>query len=100
MSGLGADPAHIAKHLNLTVEDLTRHYGKELDQGLDEANLQVARTFFDFATSGEHPQMTVLWMKMRANWSEAKTFTAEEDDSDLDLARQKLLKLLNRAHGE
>lgn len=100
LSGLGASLQYIATHLSLTLEDLQRHYQKELDYGREHANLEVAETFFDLARSGEYPQITAQWMKMRAGWTEAKlpdTLT-DEDDESLSQAKDKLLTLLNRAH--
>lgn len=100
MSGMGASPEYIAKHLNLPLSDLTEHYSKELTHGIEEANLQVAKVFHEMATSGDFPAMTLSWMRMRAGWNDQTNplATQDEDDSSLDEAKEKLLKLLNRAH--
>jgi hypothetical protein len=65
--------------------------------GEEEANLRVAQAFFDMATSKEHPQMTLAWMKMRARWTDSLQSTQEEEDVDIEATRQKLLKLINRS---
>lgn len=98
LAGIGATPLYIANHLGLTEDELRHFYGKELEHGAEEANLKVAQTFFDFATSGDHPQMTLLWMKMRAKWSEAPIAQTDDEDTEavLEEARAKLTKLLNR----
>lgn len=100
MSGMGASPEYIAKHLNLSISDLTTHYSAPLQHGIEEANLQVAKAFHEMAISGVFPAMTLSWMKMRAGWNDNTNplATADEDDSSLDEAKEKLLKLLNRAH--
>ena len=98
LSGMGATAEFIASHLNLSLDDLQKHYPHELQHGPEEANLRVARTLFDMATSGEHPQATVAWLKMRAGWSDVFTQKEEEDPSTQEEAREKLLTLLNRAH--
>lgn len=100
LTGMGASPEFIARHLNLSLSDLTTHYSTQLEQGIEEANLQVAKAFHRMAKSGEHPALTVAWMKMRAGWNDSTNplSTQEEDDSSLDEAKEKLLKLLNRAH--
>lgn len=98
LSGMGASPEFIAAHLNLSISDLTLHYSKQLEHGPQEANLQVAQAFHRMATSGEHPAMTMAWMKMRAGWSDNTPPQTESDTSTLDEAKEKLLKLLNRAH--
>ena len=96
MTGLGSPIAHIANHLNLTEDELQFHYPRELQNGASEANLRVARTLFDMATSGDFPQATIAWLKMRANWSETPTTPAEQDEDTLAIAKEKLLTLLNR----
>lgn len=97
LSGMGATEDFIANHLSISIDDLKLHYAKQLEMGPEEANLRVAQTFFEMATSGEHPAMTLSWIKMRLKWSEAPATTVEEDNTDIELAREKLLKLLNRA---
>lgn len=97
MTGLGAPPEHIANHLGIDTDELQQYYPRELQNGQSEANLRVARTLFDMATSGDFPQATIAWLKMRANWSEtAPTSTAQEDENTLAQAKEKLLTLLNR----
>ena len=97
LAGMGASEDFISSHLHLTVAELNTYYSKELTSGAAEANLQVAKTFHELATSGEHPQMTLAWMKMRAGWSDAAQKEEEGyDDDSASLAKDKLLKLLNR----
>ena len=96
MTGLGSPPEHIAHHLGLPLEELQAHYPRELQNGASEANLRVARTLFDMATSGDFPQATIAWLKMRANWSETPATPAEQDENTLAIAKEKLLTLLNR----
>lgn len=100
LKGMGASDDFIASHLSLSLEDLRAHYSTPLAHGEEEANLRVAETFFEMATSGEHPQATIAWLKMRApeKWSERPTAEVEEDTSSIEDAREKLLTLLNRAH--
>ena len=95
MSGLGADEDQIAAHLKITVAELQLHYASELINGPKEANLRVAQVFHEMATSGDHPAMTQKWMELRANWGRAST-DSSYDQADKELARDKLLKLLNR----
>lgn len=98
--GMGASEEFIASHLSLSTQELHEHYEKQLSSGREEANLQVAKTFFDLATSGDHPQITLAWMRMRAGWRDAPPPTTQSDQGDLDddlrIARDKLEKLLNR----
>ena len=100
LSGLGASEQYICTHLNITPEQLHEYYQVQLDYGQEHANLEVAETFYDLATSGDHPNITAMWMKMRAGWTESSPTlsTQEEDTSQIETAKDKLLKLLNRAH--
>ena len=97
LTGMGATREYIAHHLSLTIPELEQHYARSLRMGEEEANLRVAQTFFDMATSKEHPQVTLAWMKMRARWTDSLQSTQEEEDADIEATRQKLLKLINRS---
>lgn len=94
---MGASEQYIAKKLKLTPAELTQHYSTQLALGPEEANLRVAQTFFDMATSGDFPQMTLAWLKIRggALWQETPN-TVEDEADTLDQAKDKLLRLLNR----
>lgn len=95
---LGATSRFIADHLDLTEEELSAHYRLDLELGQEEANLNVARTLYQMATSGQHPQATMAWLKMRARWSDATpdTPSSEEEEELRQQAKDKLLTLLNR----
>lgn len=97
MTACGASEEHVAAHLNLTVEDLQTYYRKEVTYGVEEANMKVAKTFYELAVSGENPNLTLAWMRMRAGWKDAAINSKpEEENLDAELTRNKLLKLLNR----
>jgi len=97
LTGMGATQEYIAAHLHITPQELQGYYPKELAHGLEEANLRVAQAFFEMATSGEHPQMTLAWMKMRAHWTDSPTSNSQEEpEVEVEEVRQKLLKLINR----
>jgi hypothetical protein len=98
LAGLGASENYICEHLRITPAQLKTHYSSALEYGKEHANLEVAETFFQLATSGEHPNITMAWMKMRAGWSDGPIATSQDDDdTEMDVAKDKLLKLLNRA---
>jgi len=44
---------------------LRKYFRKELDFGALEANATVAKTAYEMATSGEHPDMTKYWLDRR-----------------------------------
>lgn len=93
---MGASEDYIAQKLKLSTKELRSHYAPQLNLGLEEANLRVAQTFFDMATSGEFPQMTLAWMKMRGGPMWQDSTTPNTDPVDQDVVKHKLLKLLNR----
>lgn len=99
LTSMGASRTFIAKHLSISNDLLESYYPSELETGLEEANLRVARKFFEMATSGKYPLMTIQWMKMRAKWSDAlstSSVTPEELEEERVQAEEKLLTLLNR----
>ena len=100
LAATGASPEFIADSLGLLPDTLSLHYQRDLDHGLEEANARVAQTFFHMATSGDFPQLTLSWMKMRAGWTEAppsqssSNLTPEEQEQETALSREKLATLL------
>lgn len=99
---LGATSRFIADHLDLEENELELHYRLDLELGQEEANLNVARTLYQMATSGQHPQATMAWLKMRARWSDATpdTPSSEEEEELRQQAKDKLLTLLNRGQND
>ncbi len=95
LSGLGATPEFIGEELGLPLAVLHKHYAKAMAHGPQEANFRVAQTFLHMATSGEYPQMTLAWMKMRAGWADIPPPQNEaEEEAETEVARQRLAALL------
>ena len=69
LSGLGVPQDDIATLLGVSKPTLHKHYRKELDKGMAEANAKVAQSLFKQATGG-NTGAAIFWMKARANWSE------------------------------
>lgn len=67
---VGYSQERIAANLGIHHETLERHYRAELDNAEAEANAAVARVAYAMATDGEHPSMTMFWLKTRAGWRE------------------------------
>ena len=95
LSACGASPEFIAHEIGTSTEIVKHYYAKDISLGLEDANAQVALTFFKLANSGEHPQLTLAWLKMRAGWKEAGQ-SQIMDAPDIAAAREKLNKLLER----
>ena len=50
-------PINIEYSINIWAK-----YKEDLDHGLEIANAKVAKTFYDLASSGEHPTLTARWI--------------------------------------
>ena len=69
----GASENFICAALNMRPGKLRQLYGAELDHGEELANMAVAGTAFNMATSGASEQMTKFWLKSRAKWKDGET---------------------------
>ena len=71
LAALGLRQDQIAETVGLrSPKTLRKHFRRELDAGLAEATLMVARVAYDMATSGRYPQMSKPGPQMdSARWS-------------------------------
>ena len=97
LAACGASPKAIAAELGIPEATLIAHHTHDMEIGLELANARVAKTFFDMATSGEHPTLTSKWMELRGGWSSSSSLVLHDQREEAEVAREKLLKLLNRA---
>jgi hypothetical protein len=75
MVALGIQHDKIALILGLrSPKTLRKHFRHELDVGAIEAICTVGKTAFDMAKSGEHPRMTIFFLKARGGWREQPAF--------------------------
>jgi hypothetical protein len=70
MSGFGIPQEQIATHMEMDAKTLRKHFRQELDRGMVEANVKVAQSLFQLATSGKNVAAAIFWMKARAGWRE------------------------------
>lgn len=70
MTALGARQDDICILLDIDEKTLRKHFRRELDTGLIQANMAVGATLFKMATSGQVPSATFFWMKTRAGYKE------------------------------
>jgi hypothetical protein len=70
LSGFGIPQVDIATHLEIDPTTLRRHFRRELDRGMIEANVKVAQSLFQMATTGKNVAAAIFWMKARAQWRE------------------------------
>ncbi|WP_170773938.1 hypothetical protein [Ruegeria lacuscaerulensis] len=105
----GTPKTIIAKALGIGMKTLQRHYGEELETGLELANAKVVRRLFRLIEQGSTPA-TIFWLKTRAGWKEGQTVEIEQKQdlksydfsklSDLERAdlRAKLETVVGRRH--
>lgn len=99
----------IAKALDIGMNTLRRHYGQELEHGLEQANAKVVRRLFRLIEQGSTPAC-IFWLKARAGWKEGQVlevtskpaepaydFSALSEGERADL-RLKLEAVMGRPH--
>ena len=70
MSGFGIPQTDIANQLGVDAKTLRKHFREELDRGMTEANMRVAQSLYNMATTGGSVAAAIFWMKARAGWRE------------------------------
>ena len=71
MAAMGTLQEHIALKIGIrSTNTLRKHFRDELNLGSIDANYKVATTLYQMATSGEHPNATIFWMKTRNRFRE------------------------------
>ena len=70
MAGLGLPQEQIALLLEIDAKTLRKHLRDELDRGMAEANVKIAQSLFNMATTGGSVAAAIFWMKARAGWRE------------------------------
>ena len=72
LSGYGVREDEIAQTVREGIDPKTlrKHFRRELDHGAARANAAVAQTAYKMAVSGQHPAMTMFYLKCRAGWKE------------------------------
>lgn len=91
MSGFGIPQPDIATHLGIDAKTLRKHFREELDRGMTEANMRVAQSLFNMATTGGNVAAAIFWMKARAGWREKHEVILKEDDDTANLTDEELL---------
>ena len=70
MAGLGLPQDQIALLLEMDAKTLRKHLRDDLDRGMAEANVKIAQSLFNMATTGNNVAAAIFWMKARAGWRE------------------------------
>lgn len=68
MGGIPQDD--IAAAIGVSLNTLRKYYADQIEGAMQRANGAVINTAYHMATSGQHPAMTIFWLKTRCGWSE------------------------------
>jgi len=79
MSGLGLPQEQIAMLLEIDPKTLRKHFRDDLDRGMAEANVKIAQSLFNMATTGGSVAAAIFWLKARAGWREKHDVTVKAD---------------------
>lgn len=81
MAGLGVRSDDIAMVIGVAPKTLRRHFRKELDLGMIEANAKVVKSLFEMATSGKSAAAAIFWTKVRCGFNEKAGGAAMEGET-------------------
>jgi len=90
---LGTSDEVIASCLDMSVESLLKHYGKEVKEALLEANSKVSKSLFNKAIACDDSasvSAAIFWLKTRARWRTADNESLLESNDKL---REELMQL-------
>lgn len=72
MTGFGVRQEEIATSLEIDKKTLHKHFRRELDTGMTEANVRVAQALYTNATKNMNVAAQIWWTKTRMGWKEAR----------------------------
>lgn len=78
----GMDPDEIARMLNIRPGKLKQLYGRELETGVNVANMKVAKAMHEAACAGD-VSAGRFWLKARAGWKDGES--AQQTTSPLQI---------------
>jgi len=78
-AAVGLPQDQIASYIGIDKTTLIRHFRKELDHGMIEANSQVAKVLYQKAISG-NIAAAIFWAKVRMGWSEKVVHVNDPDN--------------------
>ena len=79
LAALGATQEDIADVIRCTAKTLRRHFRRELDTGVAEANAAVSGYLFNAAMAGD-VRAQIFWLKTKAGWREADAPPAQKPE--------------------
>ena len=83
LTGYGIIQEEIATLLNIHRTTLIKHYKREMETGVIEANSAVAQSLFQMATRGKNVAAAIFWLKVRAGWKDPVHLANADPDQPL-----------------
>ena len=71
LAAFGIPQDAIGRQIGVSENTLRKHYERELDMGLHEANAKMAQTLYKKGLEGDTACM-IFWLKTRARWNETQ----------------------------
>lgn len=96
MSGFGIPQPDIAAQIGIDAKTLRKHFREELDRGMTEANMRVAQSLFNMATTGSNVAAAIFWMKARAGWREKHEVVVSTEDKAANMTDEEYRERLAR----
>jgi len=72
MTGFGIQQDEIANTLEIDRKTLAKHFRRELDTGMTQANVRVAQALYQNAVQHNNVAAQIWWTKTRMGWKEAQ----------------------------
>ena len=91
LAGKGLNRKNIAAYFDMSLTSFERRLSESedlrmaLEKGRAKTIETVANVAYDMAVSGNHPAMTMFWLKCRANWREKKLEDYIPEDSKVEV---------------
>jgi len=70
MTGFGCRQEEICTSLQIDKKTLHKHFRRELDTGMTEANVRVAQALYSNATKHNNVAAQIWWTKTRMGWKD------------------------------
>lgn len=81
MTGFGVRQEEIATSLEIDKKTLHKHFRRELDTGMIEANVRVAQALYTNAVKHNSVAAQIWWTKARMGWKEAQVLENRGDNT-------------------
>lgn len=81
MTGFGIRQDEIADALEIDKKTLHKHFRRELDTGMTEANVRVAQALYTNAVKHNSVAAQIWWTKARMGWKEAQVLENRGDNT-------------------